>query len=114
MMSLFEALLGYQPQMSYENNCDPQSKSQTANENAAALHDLIKELKVNLAGSQELYAICHNKHVKERSYRLGESSRVTRATGTMSQQASQEMFISVERICLVEWQIYKDKERSET
>lgn len=73
MMSPFEALLGYHPRMSYQDNCDPRSKSRTADENAAALRDLIKELKVNLAESQELQTLYHNKHVKEGSYRLGES-----------------------------------------
>lgn len=52
MMSPFEALLGYHPRMSYEGNRDPRSKSRTADENAAGLRDLIKELKVNLAESQ--------------------------------------------------------------
>lgn len=33
----------------------------------------MKELKENLADSQELQMLDHNKHVKERSYRLGES-----------------------------------------
>lgn len=54
MMSPFEAVFGYHPRMSYEDNCDPQSKSQTADENATALRDLMKELKLNLAESQEL------------------------------------------------------------
>ena len=71
--SPFEALLGYHPRMSYEDNRDPQSKSRTADENAAALQDLMKELKMNLTESQELQTLYHNKHMKERSYRSGES-----------------------------------------
>ena len=66
MMSPFEALLGYHPRMSYEDNCDPRSKSRTAD-------GLMKELKVNLKESQELQTLYHNKHVKERTYRSGES-----------------------------------------
>ena len=54
MMSPFEALLGYHPQMSYKDNRDLRSKSRTADKNAIALHDLMKELKVNLVESQEL------------------------------------------------------------
>lgn len=73
MMSPFEALLGYHPRTSYEDNRDPRSKSRTADENAAALRDSIKELKVNLTESQELQTIYHNKHVKERRYRHRES-----------------------------------------
>lgn len=48
-MSLFEILLSYNPCMSYEDNHDPQSKSWIADKNTTVLHDLIKELKVNLA-----------------------------------------------------------------
>ncbi len=73
MMSLFEALLGRHPQMSYEDNCDPRSKSRTADKNLATLRDLMKGLKVNLTESQKLQALYHNKHVKERIYRLEDS-----------------------------------------
>ena len=69
MMSPFEALLGYYPQMSYKDNCDLQSKSRLADENATALRDLMKELKTNLAESQERQTFYHNKNVKNRSYR---------------------------------------------
>ena len=48
MMSLFEALLSYHPQIFYKNNRDPQSKSWGADENVAALRKLMKELKMNL------------------------------------------------------------------
>ena len=54
MMSSFEALLGYHPQMSYKNNRDPQPKSWATDKNVAALRELIKELKVNLTKLQEL------------------------------------------------------------
>ena len=69
MMNPFEALLGYHLRMSFKDNCDIRSKSRMAYENAAALRDLLKRLKVNLVESQELQVLYHNKHVKERSYR---------------------------------------------
>lgn len=47
----FEVQLGYPLQIFYKGNRDLQSKSQTADENAATLYDLMKELKVNLAES---------------------------------------------------------------
>ncbi len=78
MMSSFEALLGYHPRMFYEDNRDPRSKSRTEDRNAAALRNLMKELKVNLTESQELQALYHNKHVKERTYRPGDSVWLSR------------------------------------
>lgn len=45
-MSFFETLLGYYPRMCYKDNCDLQSKSRFADENAEILCDLMKELKV--------------------------------------------------------------------
>ncbi len=51
IMSPFEALLGYYLRMSYKDNCDLQSISWTADENAAVLRDLMKQLKVNLIES---------------------------------------------------------------
>ena len=54
MMSPFETLLGYHPQMFYEDNYNPRSKSRVADKNAVALRDLIKKLKVNLMESQKL------------------------------------------------------------
>lgn len=48
MIDPFEVLFGYHPRISYENNRDPQSKSQLADENAAVLCNLMKKLKTNL------------------------------------------------------------------
>ena len=48
MMNTFEALLDHHPQISYEDNCDPRSKSWFIDKNATALCDLMKELKVDL------------------------------------------------------------------
>ena len=73
MMSPFEALLGYHPQMFYEDNHDPRSKPRVVDENAVALRNLVKELKVNLTESQELQTFYHNKYIKERIYRPGKS-----------------------------------------
>ncbi len=73
MISLFEALLGYHPRMSYKDNCDLRSKSLTIDENAVILRDLMKELKVKLTESQALQALYHNKHVKKRNCWPGNS-----------------------------------------
>lgn len=48
MISFFKALFGYHPQMFYKDKFNPESKSWVADKNAVALHDLVKELKVNL------------------------------------------------------------------
>ena len=68
-MNPFKTLLDYHPQISYKDNCDPQSKFRDANKNVAALYDLMKDLKVNLTESQKLQTLYHNKHVKKRIYR---------------------------------------------
>ena len=65
MMSPFEALLGYQPRISYKHNRDQRSKSRLADVNAAALHDLMNELKLNLVESQEVKVVYHNKHINK-------------------------------------------------
>lgn len=77
MMSSFEALLGYHLQISYEDNLYPQSKSRAADENAAALQDLMRELKGNLTESQELQILYHNKNVKEHTYWPGKLVRLS-------------------------------------
>ncbi len=77
-MSSFEALLSYHPWMSYKDNRNLRSQSRTADENAAALCNLMKELKVNLIVSQELQALYHNKNVKEGTYWPGDSVRLSR------------------------------------
>ncbi len=65
MMGSFEALLEDHPRLFYKNNRDPRYKSWTVDENAAALRNLMKELKVNLTESQELQVLYYNKHVKK-------------------------------------------------
>lgn len=59
--------------MLYKDNQDPQSKSRAVDKNVAALHNLLKELKSNLAKSQELQILYYNKYVKKRTYRPEES-----------------------------------------
>ena len=73
MIGSIEVLLGYLPWMSYKNNCDLQSKSRTADENPAKLHNLMKELKTNLTELQELQVLYHSKHIKKCSYSPGDS-----------------------------------------
>lgn len=51
MISTFKVLLAYYPQMSYKDNYDPKSQSQTADKNVAELCNLMKKLKVNPAES---------------------------------------------------------------
>ena len=48
MVNTFETLLSYHLQMSYKSKRDLESKFWAANKNMATLHDLMKELKVNL------------------------------------------------------------------
>lgn len=45
-----------------------QTKLQSTDENAAILRNLMKELKVNLAESQELEIVYYKRHVKKRLY----------------------------------------------
>ena len=73
MKSLFQALLIYYPRITYNNNYDMRSKSKIVDENIAALHNLMKELKVKLTESQELQVVYHKKHVKEGTYLPGDS-----------------------------------------
>lgn len=54
MISLFKILLGYHLQLSYEDNYDIRSKLQMVEKNTAVLHNLVKELKVNLTKSVKL------------------------------------------------------------
>lgn len=68
ILSFFEVLLGYHSRISYEDNRNLQSKFWAKDRNVAALPELIKELKVNLAESQELQTLKHNKHVMEHIY----------------------------------------------
>ena len=72
MMSPFKALLGYYPRMSSKDDHDPRSKSRLADKNAMAFCNLVKELKANLAESQESQMLYHHKNVKIRLYRLRE------------------------------------------
>ena len=67
-MSPFVALLHYYQWKSYKDNHDPQSKSWMADKNAAILHDLMKELKVNLTESQKLQTLYYNKYIKKLTY----------------------------------------------
>lgn len=54
MMNVFETLLICYPRMTYKDNYDIWSKSWTVYENAAALRNLMNELKANQTESLEL------------------------------------------------------------
>lgn len=56
--------------MSYKDNYNLQSKSWLIDENAAALCNLIKKLKINLAKLQRQQTFYHNKNIKARLYQL--------------------------------------------
>lgn len=70
-MSLFEAFFGYYLQMSYKDNRNSRSKSQSLDKNTATLCHLIKELKVNLTKSQKLQILYYNNHINKHLYWLG-------------------------------------------
>lgn len=54
IMSPFEALFGYHPQIFYKDNYELQSKFRTVDKNATTWCNLMKKLKVNLVESQKL------------------------------------------------------------
>ena len=64
----FELNCGYHLRMSYEEDVDPCSKSNSANELSAELRELMIVCKKNLHHAQELQKRAHNKGVKPRSY----------------------------------------------
>ena len=64
IISPFQTLLGYYLRISYENNRDSWSKSWVENKEAVALRKLRREIKTNLAESQELQILYRNKNVK--------------------------------------------------
>ena len=64
----FKLNCGYYPQMSYEENVDPYSKSKLADELSAELKELMIVCQENLYHAQELQKRAYNKGVKSRSY----------------------------------------------
>ena len=70
--TLFELNCGYHPRMSYEEDVDPRSQSQSADELSAELRELMIVCQENLHHAQELQKRAHDKGVKPRSYAPGE------------------------------------------
>ena len=64
----FELNCGYHPRMSYEEDVDPRSRSETADELSTELQELITICRENLHHTQELQKRAHDKGVKPRSY----------------------------------------------
>ena len=64
----FEFNYDYYPQMLYEEDVDPRSKSKLAEELLAELKELIIVCRKNFYHAQELQKQAHNKGVKSRSY----------------------------------------------
>ena len=68
----FELNCGYHPQMSYEEEVDPRSKSKSADELSAELRELMIVCRENLHHAQELQKRAHDKGVKSKSYAPGD------------------------------------------
>ena len=68
----FELNCGYHPQMSYEEDVDSRSKSQSADKLLAELRELIIIFHENLYHAQELQKQTHDKGIKPWSYAPGE------------------------------------------
>ena len=68
----FELNCGYHPQMSYEEEVDPRSKSKSADKLSAELRELMFVCRENLHHAQELQKRAHDKGVKPRSYAPGD------------------------------------------
>ena len=67
----FELNCGYHPQMSYEKEVNPRSKSKSADKLLAELRELIFVCRENLYYAQKLQKRAHNKGVKPKSYAPG-------------------------------------------
>ncbi len=68
----FELNCGYHPQSSYKGDVDPHSQSKSADELVTELRELMVVCRENLQHIQELHKRYHDKHVKPRSYALGD------------------------------------------
>ena len=68
----FKLNCGYHPQVSYEEDLDPRSKSRTMKELSSELQELITVCQQNLHHAQELQKRAHDKDVKPQSYAPGD------------------------------------------
>ncbi len=68
----FELNYGFYPRASYEEDVNPRSQSNAANELATELRDLMTMCRGNLQLAQKLQMRYHEKHAKPRSYASGE------------------------------------------
>ena len=70
-MSLFEAMQGYTPRMSFEEPANFKAKSKSAKEHAEELAELMKVLKANLAHAQEQQAKYKDAKTKLKNFDVG-------------------------------------------
>ena len=70
--TLFELNYGFHPQVSFENDVNPCSRSRSANELAKELRKLMEICQQNLLHAQELQKGAHDKGVEPQSYAPGE------------------------------------------
>ena len=70
-MSLFEAVQGYTPRMSFEESANPKAKSKSAAEHVQNLADLMRVLKDNLAFAQASQAKYKDFHFKVKEFSVG-------------------------------------------
>ena len=71
-MSPFEANLGYDPRMSWDENIDLKSRSRTAVENVKHLFTLMDVCKAAMLTAQQSQAEYADKHRKSRDYKVGD------------------------------------------
>ena len=70
--TLFEFNCGYHPQISYEEDLDPRSKSKTAEKQFSELENLMFVCQQNLYHAQKLPKRAHNKEVMPQCYAPGD------------------------------------------
>ncbi len=68
----FELNSGFHLRVSYKEDVDPRSQSKSADKLATELRELMAVYKENFQHAQELQKRYHDKHVKPRSYTLGD------------------------------------------
>ncbi len=71
-MSPFEANLGYEPRMSWDEDIDPKSRSRAAVDNANHLFTLIGVCKDAILAAQQSQEEYANRHRKSRDYKVGD------------------------------------------
>ena len=68
----FEFNCGYNPRVSFKDECDTRSRPSSADELATELRELMNICRQNFLHAQDLQKRAHDKGMKPRSYALGE------------------------------------------